>query len=127
MPRRGSGQTLDSMDGTLSPGEGRGRRPRSDLGGQDASGLLVERSARSVESLRGGGGLASPDPGELLSPPSSPRQRQTTFGATLDFIEVRPDTGSVALLRRLRHSSLRGLASRLEARSAPLKWIAWAW
>ncbi len=98
---------MDSMDGTLSPGEGRGRRPRSDLGGQDASGLLVERSARSVESLRGGGGLASPDPGELLSPPSSPRQRQTTFGATLDFIEVRSSTCAVALLQSYGPATLR--------------------
>jgi hypothetical protein len=76
---------LDSMDGTLSPGELRGRR----IGGPDAAGLLVERSVRSSESLRGAAGLVSPDPGELFSPPSSPRQRQTTFGATLDFIEVR--------------------------------------
>lgn len=46
-----------------------------------SSGLLLSPHAN---------GLLSPrrEPGDLFSPPSSPRQRQTTFGATLDFIEV---------------------------------------
>ncbi|KFM29056.1 Phosphatidylinositol 4-kinase beta 1 [Auxenochlorella protothecoides] len=30
----------------------------------------------------------SPDPASALSPPNSPRRRQTTFGATLDFIDA---------------------------------------
>ena len=31
---------------------------------------------------------------EVMSPPSSPRLRQTTFGATLDFIEALCDASS---------------------------------
>ena len=109
MARRGSGQMLDGLDGPLSPGEGRSRRPRSDYGGADAAMMLVDRSARSSESLRGAGGLVSPDPGELFSPPSSPRQRQTTFGATLDFIEVRlrAHIATTLCVRRTRSSHKR--------------------
>jgi hypothetical protein len=51
-------------------------------------GELGEGSAqrgRSVPELAlGGADLASPP----FSPPNSPRRRQTTFGATLDFIEA---------------------------------------
>lgn len=47
-------------------------------------------SSLLTASLRdsGGGGNGVVHEPELLSPPSSPRQRFHTFGATLDFIEV---------------------------------------
>lgn len=69
----------------LSPAERvRVARLRQELGdGEGVTGLLTA-SLRDSES--GGDGLVEPP--ELLSPPSSPRQRYHTFGATLDFIEV---------------------------------------
>lgn len=71
---RASGLVSPSATGFLSP---------------RASGFLSPR-ARGFLSPRASG-LLSPrlEAGEMFSPPSSPRQRQTTFGATLDFIEVR--------------------------------------
>lgn len=45
---------------------------------------LLTASLRDSDA--GGDGLVEAP--ELLSPPSSPRQRYHTFGATLDFIEV---------------------------------------
>lgn len=69
----------------LSPAERvRVARLRQELGnGEGVTGLLTA-SLRDSES--GGDGLVEPP--ELLSPPSSPRQRYHTFGATLDFIEA---------------------------------------
>lgn len=40
-----------------------------------------------------GGLQVSPEP-EVMSPPSSPRLRHSTFGATLDFIEALCDASS---------------------------------
>ena len=57
---------------------------RAELGsGEGVSSLLTT----SLRAGGGGGGGVVEEP-ELLSPPSSPRQRYHTFGATLDFIEV---------------------------------------
>ncbi len=48
--------------------------------------VLAGEAAAAAQAARGGGGDASP--------PSSPRLRQTTFGATLDFIEALCDASS---------------------------------
>lgn len=59
-------------------------RLRQELGDGEGVSSLLAASLRDSES-GGDGRVGEPD---LLSPPSSPRQRYHTFGATLDFIEV---------------------------------------
>ncbi|KAK9837506.1 hypothetical protein WJX81_007387 [Elliptochloris bilobata] len=70
----------------------RRRRLRAELGDSEGVTALLENSLRAVE----GGGAACLHARESaeLSPPSSPRLRQTTFGATLDFIEALCDASS---------------------------------
>lgn len=58
---------------------------RAELGGGEGVSSLLTTSLQAG----GGGGAGVVQEPELLSPPSSPRQRYHTFGATLDFIEVR--------------------------------------
>lgn len=60
---------------------------RAQLGeGEGVSELLVRAASTSGDGrpavVRGG------DSDGLFSPPSSPRRRETTFGATLDFVEA---------------------------------------
>ncbi len=57
---------------------------RAELGDGEGVSLLLSASLRDSD----GGGTGLLGTPELLSPPSSPRQRYHTFGATLDFIEV---------------------------------------
>lgn len=78
-PRRMRSELL-SREGTPVAGD----RPRG------AGSFLSPRSSGLLLLSPHANRLLSPrrEPGDLFSPPSSPRQRQTTFGATLDFIEV---------------------------------------
>jgi hypothetical protein len=59
-------------------------RLRQELGDGEGVSSLLAASLRDSDA-GGNGCMEEPD---LLSPPSSPRQRYHTFGATLDFIEV---------------------------------------
>ncbi|KAK9865441.1 hypothetical protein WJX84_000186 [Apatococcus fuscideae] len=86
------------VDGDSSPGPGdRFRRIHKELGDGEGVTALLERSTKTTE----GGGPAClrnyecpADYPEPTSPPSSPRLRQTTFGATLDFIEALCDASA---------------------------------
>lgn len=72
----------------LSPAERvRVARLRQELGDGEGVSSLLAASLRDSDA-GGDGRVGEPD---LLSPPSSPRQRYHTFGATLDFIEVLRD------------------------------------
>jgi hypothetical protein len=55
-------------------------------GGEGSAGLLPRSSMQQVDDAGSSGRPAGASP--LFSPPNSPRRRQTTFGATLDFVET---------------------------------------
>jgi hypothetical protein len=55
----------------------------------DGDALALAATGRSAVANGGGASLSGSVTGAgLLSPPNSPRRRQTTFGATLDFVET---------------------------------------
>jgi hypothetical protein len=96
-PRAPHGALLEGPGRPLLPA----RLPEPPLGGGLPPELLLrgvpgrENSPRAVvyaseEALAaaGGGRAGSRGGAGLLSPPNSPRRRQTTFGATLDFVET---------------------------------------
>ncbi|RMZ54893.1 hypothetical protein APUTEX25_000410, partial [Auxenochlorella protothecoides] len=68
---------------TPAPGPRRRASTSTDSGGREGAQAWLERTPASP-----GASGTSPDPASALSPPNSPRRRQTTFGATLDFIDA---------------------------------------
>ncbi|KAK9814469.1 hypothetical protein WJX72_006450 [[Myrmecia] bisecta] len=77
---------------------------RKELGEGEGVTALLEKSRRASEGV-----LQTSDEPEIMSPPSSPRLRQTTFGATLDFIEALCDAsaGLTAFAQEDRQYALR--------------------
>ncbi|KAL4457452.1 hypothetical protein ABPG75_012317 [Micractinium tetrahymenae] len=96
LPLRVDAQRVSSLQEELGAGEGvSALLLRSATAGDGGKPGVVQQSEPAPAggntangSLPGGAGGLSPAASLLLSPPSSPRRRQTTFGATLDFVET---------------------------------------
>lgn len=99
LPLRVDVQRVTSLQEELGAGEGvSALLLRSATAGEDGGPGVVLQS-EGLDAVGGG----SPSPALLFSPPNSPRRRQTTFGATLDFVETLCQASSslTAFQRRL--------------------------
>lgn len=102
---------VSSLQEELGSGEGvSALLLRSSTAGEGGGPGVVqtsEEAPRAGASTRSGmdGESVAAAASQLLSPPSSPRRRQTTFGATLDFVETLCQASSslTAFQRECRH------------------------
>lgn len=86
LPLRVDAQRVSSLQEELGAGEGvTALLLRSAVAGENGAPGMV---ARAEPPAAPAAGSVSPAASLLLSPPNSPRRRQTTFGATLDFVET---------------------------------------
>ncbi len=82
LPLRVDVQRVSTLQEELGAGEGvSALLLRSATAGENGGPGVVQRAEPTAGSF-------SPAASLLLSPPNSPRRRQTTFGATLDFVET---------------------------------------
>jgi len=84
LPVRMDAQRVNSLQEELGAGEGvTALLMRSATAGENGGPGVVQQTDELAANGSSSAGAALP-----LSPPNSPRRRQTTFGATLDLVET---------------------------------------
>ena len=81
-------ERLSSLQEELGEGEGVSALVLRSASAGDDGGPGVVRQSEPAAARGTAGSAADAPAAALLSPPNSPRRRQTTFGATLDFVET---------------------------------------